>query len=206
MNERSALKHKYMTLFRNIGVIAEGVELRFDDYHCGMEMGEYERYCLERLREASVNAPKVYGLHKLGGGEYMLVMEFIDGRPLSKVEINGDLIGRLFNVLRTMRENGIFHGDVKLDNFMLSEGRVYVFDCLKVDRSGTQEAAAFDLACMLAALSDKVPVDAVMSYARRYFTGRELERAAEMIDMALFKADLDISEERKKELKESLTA
>jgi tRNA A-37 threonylcarbamoyl transferase component Bud32 len=206
MNERSALKHKYMTLFRNIGVIAEGVDLKFDEYHCGLEMGEYERHCLERLREASVNAPKVYGLHKLGGGDYMLVMEFIDGRPLSKVEMNGDLIGQLFNILRTMRENGIFHGDVKLDNFMLSEGRVYVFDCLKVDRSGTQEAAAFDLACMLAALADKVPVDAVMSYARRYFTGRELERAAEMIDMALFKADLDISEERKKELKESLTA
>jgi tRNA A-37 threonylcarbamoyl transferase component Bud32 len=206
MNERSALKHKYMTLFRNIGVIAEGVDIRFDDYHCGLEMGEYEQNCLEKLRNASVNAPKVYGLHKLGGGDYMLVMEFIEGKPVSKVEMSGDMMDKLFVILKKMRENGILHGDVKLDNFMLSNGRVYVFDCLNIGRSGIEEAAAFDLACLLCALSDRRPPADVISRARRFYSTYDLNRAAGMVDMALYKADLNLSEERKKDLKESLSA
>ncbi len=204
MNERSALKHKYMTLMRNMGVIVEGIGLKFDEYHCGLEMGEYEQLCLEKLRSASVSAPKVYGLHKLGAGDYMLVMEFIEGRPLSKAGISGEVMDQLFVILKKMRERGIFHGDVKLDNFMLSDGRVYVFDCLKIDRSGAEEAAAFDLACLFCALADRLPPGDVVERARRFYSASDLDRAAGMVDMALYKSDLNLSEKRKKELKESL--
>lgn len=206
MNERSALKHKYMTLMRNMGVIVEGIGLKFDEYHCGLEMGQYEKQCLERLREASVSAPKVYGLHRLNAGDYMLVMEFIEGTPLSKALITDAVVDQLFDILRKMRENVIFHGDVKLDNFMLSGDRVYVFDCLKIDRSVADEAAAFDLACLLCALAEKVPAGDVMRHARLYNSPIELEKAAAMVDMALYKTDLNLSEERKKDLKESLRA
>ncbi len=204
MNERSALKHNYMTLMRNMGVLAEGVGLKFDEYHCGLEMGEYERHCLERLREISVNAPEVYGLHRLGGDDYMLVMEYIEGEPLSKTSIGGAVLDQLFMILKKMHENGIFHGDVKLDNFMLSGGKVYVFDCLKIDRSAAAEAKAFDLACLLCALVGKVPASTIMAHARRYFSDAQLTRAGGMIDMALYKSDLDLSESRIKALKESL--
>jgi len=206
MNERSAVKHRYMTLMRKMGVIAEGVDLRFDEYHCGREMGEYEKRCLERLRDASVNAPKVYGLHNLGADDYMLVMQFIEGTPLSKVTINDEIMDRLFIILRKMRENGIFHGDVKMDNFMLSGSAVYVFDCLKIDRSGAEEAAAFDLACLLCALADRAPAEAVLARARQYYSASDLERAAGMIDMALYKSDLELSEDRIKKLKQNITA
>ncbi len=204
MNERSALKHNYMTLMRNLGVIAEGVDLKFDEYHCGLEMGEYERHCLERLRESSINAPEVYGLYRLGGDDYMLVMEYIEGRPLSKVDIDGPILDRLFNILKIMHDRGIFHGDVKLDNFMLSGDDVYVFDCLKIDRSKADVATAFDLACLLCALVGKVPASTIMAHARRYFSDAQLTRAGGMIDMALYKSDLDLSESRIKALKKSL--
>ncbi|HTX43958.1 MAG TPA: serine/threonine protein kinase, partial [Methanocella sp.] len=118
VNERSALKHNYMTLMRNMGVLAGGVDLRFDGYHCGLEMGEYEQHCLERLRGSGVNAPEVYGFHMLGEDDYMLVMEFIEGKPLSQINIDGTILDQLFRILKTMGEHGIFHGDVKLDNFI----------------------------------------------------------------------------------------
>jgi tRNA A-37 threonylcarbamoyl transferase component Bud32 len=205
MNDRSALKHKYMTLMRNVGVLTEGVGLKFDEYHCGLEMGEYERQCLEKLREVQVNAPKVYGLERLGGEDYMLVMEYIEGRPLSKVGVDGAMMGSLFEMLKRMHTSGIFHGDVKLDNFILSGDKVYVFDCLKIDRSGADDAAAFDLACLLCALAEKAPVHDVISRAREHYSAAELARAAVMMDMALFKSDLDLSEARRKELKERFT-
>jgi tRNA A-37 threonylcarbamoyl transferase component Bud32 len=204
MNERSVIKHNYMTLMRKLGVLAEGVDLRFDEYRCGLEMGEYEKQCLERLREGGVNAPEVYGLHRLGGDDYMLVMEYITGKPLSKVAIDGPMMDQLFQILRTMRDKGIFHGDVKLDNFMLSGGRVFVFDCLKIDRSEAGVAAAFDLACLLCGLVGKVPARQVINHARRYFSDAELKKAGDMIDMALYKSDLDLGENRIRELKESL--
>jgi tRNA A-37 threonylcarbamoyl transferase component Bud32 len=204
MNERSALKHNYMTLMRNMGVLAEGVGLRFDEYHCGQEMGEYEQHCLERLRSSSINAPEVYGFYGLGGDDYMLVMEYIEGRPLSKVDIDGAILDQLFNILKVMREHGIFHGDVKLDNFILSGDKVYVFDCLKIDRSDADSATAFDLACLLCALVEKAPASVLMDHARRYFSDRELLRAESMVDMALYKSDIELSESSIKALKESL--
>ena len=206
MNERSALKHKYMTLMRKMGVIVEGVDLRFDEYHCGLEMGDYERRCLDRLREASVNAPKVYGLHALGGDDYMLVMQFIEGSPLSKIPISDEIMDQLFTILKKMRENGIFHGDVKLDNFMLSDGRVFVFDCLKIDRSGVEEAAAFDLACLFCALAGRVPAERIAARARLFYSPTDLQKAADMVDMALYKSDLDLSEDSIRQLRQSLTA
>jgi tRNA A-37 threonylcarbamoyl transferase component Bud32 len=205
MNERSALKHNYMTLMRNMGVLAGGVDLRFDGYHCGLEMGEYEQHCLERLRESGVNAPEVYGFHRLGGDDYMLVMQFIEGRPLSHVDIDGPILDQLFHMLKTMREHGIFHGDVKLDNFIVSVDKVYVFDCLKIDRSNAGSAAALDLACLLCALIDKVQAGVLMAHAREYFSSAELKRARGMLDMALYKSDLELSESRIKALREGLS-
>jgi len=206
MNERSALKHNYMTLMRKVGVLAGGVDLRFDGYHCGLEMGEYEKYCLERLREIGINAPAVYGLHKIGGEDYMLVMEYIEGRPLSRIDIGGPVMDQLFNILKTMREHGIFHGDVKLDNFILSGDRVYVFDCLKIDRSDASVATAFDLACLFCALVEKLPASVIVARARQYFSDGELERAEGMMDLALYKIDLKLSQDRVKELRESFKA
>ncbi len=205
MNERSALKHNYMTLMRKVGVLAGGVDLRFDGYHCGLEMGEYEKYCLERLREIGINAPAVYGLHKIGGEDYMLVMEYIEGRPLSRIDIGGPVMDQLFNILKTMREHGIFHGDVKLDNFILSGDRVYVFDCLKIDRSDASVATAFDLACLFCALVEKLPASVIVARARQYFSDGELERAEGMDGPGLYKIDLKLSQNfGVKELREKL--
>ncbi len=203
MGELSALKHNYMTLMRNMGVLAGGVGPRFEGYHCGLEMGEYERHCLERLRESGINAPAAYGLYKLGGDDYMLVMEYIEGKPLSGARIDAAVLDQLFSIFEAMREHSIFHGDVKLDNFMLSGGAVYVFDCLKIDRSNAGTAAAFDLACLLCALAEKVPVDVLMARARLYFSDRELEGAEGMLDMALYKTDLELSEDKVRELRSS---
>jgi serine/threonine protein kinase len=206
MSEQSAIKHNYLTLMKNMGVLAGGVDLRFSEYHCGLEMGEYEQHCLERLRESGINAPKVYGFYRLVGDDYMLVMELIEGMPLSKIDIDGPIIDQLFNILKAMREHGIFHGDVKLDNFILSGDKVYVFDCLKISRSDVESAMAFDLACLLCALVERVPADVLMARARRYFSDMELRKAGDMIDMAINKSDVDLSESRIKALKESFTA
>lgn len=204
INDRSTLKHKYLTMMRNVGLLAEGRSLKFDEHTGPQEMGDFEGRCLLGIRESSANAPQVYGVHHLGGDDYVLVMEYIDGQPLSKMDIDGDLLDQLFKTLKSMHQGGIFHGDIKLDNFMYSKGSVFVFDCLKLDTKRSHEAAAFDLACLLCALAEKVPVSVIVEHAKRYFSPGELGDAAGMIDVALYKSDLELSDKKIHGLKEML--
>ncbi len=206
INDRSTLKHKYLTLMRNVGLIAEGRRLKFDEHAGPRDMGEFERRCLVGIKQSSVNAPEVFGLHHLGADDYMLVMEYIEGRPLSKIDIDGAMLDELFRSLKTMHESGIYHGDIKLDNYIYSKGDLFVFDCLKLDENESKEAAAFDLACLLCALAEKVPMGDIVEHAKKMFDDAELRQAAWMVDVAMNKSDLELSAAKVKELKEGLGA
>ena len=203
INDRSMLKHKYLSMMRNVGLMAQRSALKFDEHGSPEEMGEFERQCLVGMRRSSVNAPEVYGLYRLGDDDYMLVMEFIEGRPLSDMDIGGDVLDGVLQALKSMHEGGVYHGDIKLDNFIYSKGKVYVFDCLKLGTRG-EPAAAFDLACLLCALVEKVPVSVVLGRARRYFSAGELKQAAAMVDLAMYKSDLELPADRVRELKRGL--
>jgi tRNA A-37 threonylcarbamoyl transferase component Bud32 len=203
INDRSTLKHKYLTMMRNFGLMAERRPLKFEEHRNPREMGEFERQCLVGMRRSSANAPEVYGLHHLGADDYMLVMDFIEGRPLSDMDIDSKMLDDVFQALKSIHEGGVYHGDIKLDNFIFSNGKVFVFDCLKLDTKGEQ-AAAFDLACLLCALAEKVPVNVILEHARRHFSAGELKLAADMIDLALYKSDLELSADKVGELMQGL--
>jgi RIO-like serine/threonine protein kinase len=118
INDRSALKHKYMTRLRNLGAFVAGTNFVFDRHAGAQDMIEFERDSLVKLKTQNVNVPEVYGLHKLNFEDYILVMELLDGEPLSGVEIDGEIADLVFLTLKIMHDNGVFHGDVKLDNFL----------------------------------------------------------------------------------------
>ena len=193
INDRSALKHKYMTRFRNLGVIAEGAEFVFDGHTDALDMVVYERDSLRNLKKQNVDVPDVYGLHKLNFEDYMLVMEYIDGEPLSGIAIDDQVIDQVFLTLKIMHDNGVFHGDVKLDNFLFSRGLLVVVDCLKVDKNELHTAQDFDLICAVCALAQKAPVETILPYVKKYHTPEELQRSVQLIGIALNKVDMDLS-------------
>lgn len=206
IDDASFLKHRYMTLMRNLGVMASGEDIAFDEHIDVKDMVEYERDSLVRLKMQGVNVPSVYGIHRLNDGDYMLVMEFIEGKPLSKVELTDALIEQIFAALKTMHDSGVFHGDVKLDNFLYSEGRLIVVDCLKVHGGDTQKAQDFDLICAICALAQTVPVPRIISLALKYHTEEELRRSCRFIGTALNKVELDLSVEAIKQIVDRLGA
>lgn len=205
INNASALKHRYMTVLRNLGVLASGVEFTFHEYLDALDMVKYERDSLMRLREHSIDVPEVYGVHKLNYEDYILVMEFIEGKPLSKMELNGDIADEVFRILKTMHDNGLFHGDIKLDNLLWANGRIVVVDCLKIDGNEPQKAEDFDLICAICALSQKLPVSLVLERARKYHSPEELRRSRELIGIALGKIDLELSAEKIEEIIKELS-
>jgi serine/threonine protein kinase len=205
INDRSALMHRYMTILRNLGVMAEGATLAFDGHEGAQDMIEFERNSLMLLKNRKVNVPEVFGAHRLNHDDYVLVMQFVEGLPLSKVELTDEVIGQIFSTLKTMHDTGVFHGDIKLDNFLYSTGRLYVVDCLKIDRKELWRAQDFDLMCAICALAQRVPVDRIFKQAELYHTPEELRRAGRLLGVAMNKVDLDIPEENLRELKVRLT-
>jgi tRNA A-37 threonylcarbamoyl transferase component Bud32 len=131
-------------------------------------------------------------------------MEFIEGTPLSETELSGDMADQVFCILKTMHDNGLFHGDIKLDNFLCANGRIVVVDCLKIDGNEPQKAEDFDLICAICALSQKMPVSVVLERARKYHSPEELRRSRELISIALGKIDLKLSAEKIEEIIQGL--
>ena len=205
INDRSALMHKYMTRFRNLGSIVYRTDLFFEDHKDARNFVEFERDSLIKLKKANVVTPDVYGLHKLNFDDYILVMEYIKGEPLSKVPIDGLIIDQIFRTIKLMHENGVFHGDIKLDNFLYSKGNIVVVDCLKLDKNELEQAQDFDLICAICALAQRVPVKTVLDHAPKYLSDEELRRSAQLIGITQNKVDLNLSETTIKEILDGLT-
>jgi hypothetical protein len=204
VNDRSVIKHHYITALRNLGVLAEGASLKFEDYEDPRDMACFERGNLMKLREHGVRVPDVYGIHRLGGDDYMIVMEFIEGKPLSGVPMDEDMVGQVFRALRTIHGHGMFHGDVKLDNFMCSSGEIVVFDSLRIGPGELRDALAFDLACAICALVQKAPLSMVLNEAKKYYSDNDISDAGRMLDIALNRADLELPENKIKEVRLAL--
>lgn len=201
INGRSALKHRYMTSLRNLGVMVEGRDMWFDRHEGAREMAEFESVSLGDMTRNSIDAPRVLGLHKLNEDDYMLVMDFIEGVTLSHVHVDNDTLDRTFRLLKDMRDRGLVHGDIKLDNFIMSGDRVFIVDCLKIGRISRDVAHAFDLACAICALSQRTPVRLVLLHAARHFTVEELNNAGLLLGMAMAKTDIELSAETSRELR-----
>jgi hypothetical protein len=206
INGRSAMKHRYMTILRRIGVLAEGAKLDFMDHMDAEDMVAFERDWMVLLRSKGIRVPNVYGVHRLNHDDYILVMEFIDGQPLSKVEINEDIVDQIFAILKIMHETGVFHGDMKLDNLLYYHGRIYVIDCLKINPDDSLRAHQFDLICIILALAQRMPVDTILAIAARYHPGEELADTTQYMGIAMKKADLDLPPEKISEIRRSLGA
>ena len=201
INDRSAIKHHYMTILRRLGVLTEGTRLDFMDHIDAEDMVDFERDWMRLLKQKGINVPVVYDVHKLNHDDYILVMEFVEGRPLSKVNIDEAIVDQIFATLKIMHETGVFHGDVKLDNFLYSDGRIYVVDSLKINPDEPMRAHEFDLACAVLALAQRLPVDVVMRYALKYHPEEELVGASKLLGVALNKVDLEVPPEKVDEIR-----
>ncbi|HUL61567.1 MAG TPA: lipopolysaccharide core heptose(II) kinase RfaY, partial [Methanocella sp.] len=177
----------------------------FDEYAGAKEMVSFERYCLARMKGELVNAPAVIGTFRLNEDDYMLVREFIEGKTLSDVPLDDKMLDQILGDVRLMHEHGFVHGDIKLDNFLVSEGTVYIVDCLKVGYTGFHEAKSFDLICTICAMCQKAPVSRVLEHAREYFSETELHQAGKLLDIAVSKVDIELSDEQVRELRRALS-
>jgi serine/threonine protein kinase len=118
----------------------------------GARSGSGRSLIQEARTAAALNHPAICGIHEVGhiGGEPFIVMEHIDGRPLSDVVPQGGLsietamhyAIQIVDAVAYAHGHGIAHGDLKSANVMVQpDGRVKLLDFGLAVRWTTAETA-----------------------------------------------------------------
>jgi len=74
-------------------------------------------------------APQLYGYEEIPGGWKLAVMEHIEGAKYWDKTSTEQHCAALDKALKVMRENGLFHGDLRAPNVLISEkDRIFIID------------------------------------------------------------------------------
>lgn len=188
---QNTLVHALFTTGRNIGAFTSGCEGFFDRFWTPYEMAEHELEATRRLRQIGVNAPEPIEAFEVDGLG-VVVLEYLPSfRTLEELDRADEQrhAPELFELLRTMHDNGLAHGDLRGENVLIYEDEIYVIDVTSVrDQEG---ARAYDLACALAALEPLIGADAAVQAALSAYSTQDLIDAIEFLDFVNIRPDHD---------------
>ncbi|QLH74538.1 MAG: hypothetical protein HPY73_03105 [Methanomassiliicoccales archaeon] len=188
-------------LFKNIFLEMNGRAPMFDFNASAEKMARHQYELLRAIHGLGIPTARPLGYHKLKGNLWMLVEEFLDARPISDVsKITEDHLDTAFSYLAMMHKNGIFHGDIKPENIMFAD-RVYIMDVGNfLDEAPEEDKRAYDIACQIASFLQYAPPRKIVSLASRHFSRRDIQHAADFIELIQRRPDINFSDEVKLEL------
>jgi ubiquinone biosynthesis protein len=176
-----------LKIFNPIAIVDEFAKTLDLETNFIIEANNIRRFQDNFINEPSIKIPKVYGEFS---GKKVLVMEFLDGIPLSQKNsltqegINPEAVLRvgLRCYLKMVFSDGLFHGDLHAGNmFVLPNNRVGLIDFGVVGRLNKKTQSA--IANMLVALASE-------DYDRLAYEHLDLAPYNENIDADKFARDL----------------
>jgi serine/threonine protein kinase len=161
----------------------------------GMARHQHDR--LKEFVDGGILTSGPLGCHELDGIRAMLVIEFVVGKPFTKVEITPALAEAAFGILRRLHDRGLSHGDIKLDNLVLGpQGQLYLLDVGNF-REGTppQQQRAYDIASLLCALSERMPVDYLVDMGVLKYPAADQLAAVPYVELSRNRPDFFLPDE-----------
>lgn len=119
-----------------------------------------EARLLQKCRMHQIPVPNI---HSSDGNDNCIYMDYINGisvrHHLSKTigEDQGRLAGEMGQLIATLHNNGIIHGDLTTSNMMLRKGTIHLIDFGLATSSKSSEERAVDLYVLERALSSTHP-------------------------------------------------
>ncbi|MFC7155314.1 RIO1 family regulatory kinase/ATPase [Halomarina halobia] len=188
-----SLLHALLTTGRNLGAFSSGRTGFFEHVEDPLEMAELELDATRRMRELGVNVPEpIEAFEHDGLG--VLVVEYL---PAFRTfdELDADDVVRyapdLFGSLARVHEAGLAHGDLRAENVLVADDRLFLIDATSVREGAVEQARAYDVACALAALAPLIGGRAAVDAAREHYPIEVLLAARDFLDFVNIRPDHD---------------
>src|SRR6056297_1490141 len=156
-------------------------------------MAEHELDATRQMRDLDVNAPEpIEAFEHEGYGvvvlEYLPEYETIDSLSPAAVERFAE---ELFDSLARMHESKLVHGDLRGENVLIANDKLYFIDATKVSAAGIDDARAYGIACALAALEPLIGPRRTVEIAAEVYDGQILAGAERFLDFVNIRPDHD---------------
>jgi tRNA A-37 threonylcarbamoyl transferase component Bud32 len=193
ISQQNAMVHALFTGARNLGAFTAGGEGFFERSTGPVEMAEHELAATRRMVDLGLNAPDPIEAFEVDGlgvvvMEYLDDFETLDTLPAETV---ADYADDVFDVLSTMHEHDLAHGDLREENVLVQDGDLYFIDATNVDEEGIDEARAYDVACALAALEPHISAETAVTAAARWYSPSVLRDATNFLVFVNLRPDHD---------------
>ncbi len=201
MGSSDLMSARSMQLVKNLYLRVNGKEPLFGVSESVEDMARAQHDGLLAIHRLRIPTSRPHGYHWIDGSMWLLVLEFLDARPISKFEeLGSGHVDTALRHLRTMHRNGIYHGDIKPDNIMVDD-EVHILDVGQFDgRASATRKQAYDLASMMCAFVDHHPVEGVVGAALKHHKRRRLRAAAQYVELVQRRPDFDFSDETRDRL------
>ena len=193
ITRQNTLVHALFTTGRNLGAFSAGTEGFFERHETPYEMARHELEATRKVRELGVNAPEPVEAFEVGDLG-VLVLEYLpEFRTLGELDAEAvaEFAPDLFEILRTVHDAGLAHGDLRAENVLVAGGELYVIDATRVSEDGREAARAYDLASALAALEPLIGAADAVDAALAAYSTDELLAARRFLDFVAIRPDHD---------------
>lgn len=193
VTHQNALIHAVLTAGRNVGAFSSGSEGFFDRFETPLQMVEHEFDATNRMYEIGLNVPQPIEAFEVNGLG-VLVLEYLPQyrsiEELSPAEVRA-VAPELFEMLSTLHDHGLAHGDVRAQNVLICDDDVYFIDVTRVEEGRQQTTKAYDLACTLAVLEPLIGANDAVDIAAESYDVGTLVNAREFLDFVRLRPDHD---------------
>nr|WP_193570764.1 RIO1 family regulatory kinase/ATPase [Halorubellus sp. JP-L1] len=190
---QNSVVHAVFTAGRNLGAFSSGTEGFFDHVGTPLALAEREFEAATRMRAIGLNAPRPVDAFEVEGLG-VLVLEYLpDFRTfddLADAEVESHA-SELFDVLSTMHDEGLAHGDLRGENLLVYDDELYVIDATTVREEGFAGARSYDLACALAELAQRIGAREAVAAAREAYPVADVLAARDFLDFVALRPDHD---------------
>lgn len=195
------VSEKTIQFFKNLYLATGDSESIFGARSSPEEMAKYQFRVLQSIYNLGIPTAKPLGFHSIDGNAFLLVMEFLNAKPISSVkEVSPEILKTVFGYLKKMHKQGIYHGDIKPENIMIGD-RIYIIDIGSLSETASRKRKqAYDLACLIASFVGHCSLENIVSSARRYYSRNELKAAVQFLNLVQKRPDIDLPDETKNQL------
>jgi serine/threonine-protein kinase RIO1 len=195
------MTEKTIQFFKNVYLQMEGRQPLFNFTRSAKDLANHQYDTMSRIHGLGIPTAKPLGTFALPGGLWLFVSEFLEVAAMApKGKVSEAQLDEAFGHLRLMHKSGIFHGDIKPENFLFAD-RVYIMDVGHfIDDAPDKEKLSYDLACQIASFIEYTTPEKIVKLAKNHYSARDLKRAGSYLELIDRRPDFRLTTEKKEKL------